>query len=200
MPMACNAIDLLTGGYDMGILMSMGMVVSVVLVLIVVMYGSQKDLFLLKQVICLVVFIFLWANILTVTNDQLALKEGKTATTELAEAVVERLIVEGYIESNNAIAFVGKPCENRLFTKRVAWNRANWYAKFGDWWIGAANNGKSWSGVLAECCGIKLNICPVEKYEELYQRDEFSNMPEFPARESIKVIDGIVVVKISEAY
>lgn len=197
-PVACNAINLLTGGYGMG--MSMSMVVSVALVLIVVMQGGKKSPLLLKQVSYLVAFILLWVNILTVANDQLALKEGKTAAIELTEAVVERLIVEGCIESNNAVAFVGKPCENGLFAKRAAWNRANWYAKFGDWWTGAANNGKSWAGVLVECCGIKLNICPAEKYEELYQRGEFSDMPEFPARESVKIIDGIVVVKISEAY
>ena len=73
---------------------------------------------------------------MTVEKDQLALKEGRTATVQLADCVVEGLIVEGYLADDIPIAFVGKPCENAMFVKQSAWNSANWYAKFGNWWIG----------------------------------------------------------------
>ena len=63
-----------------------------------------------------------------------------------------------------------------------------------------ANNRRSWSGVLVECCGIQLNLCSGEKYDEMREKGAFSEMPIFPAEGFIKEIDGVIVVKISEAY
>ncbi len=198
-PLACNAVILLAGG-GMSTLMSMGMVSGVVLLPMVLIPAEGKEGFFIKHIWYILGCMLLWVNILTVTNDQLALKQGKTATTELAETIVGELVSGGYLENGAEVALVGKPCESNLFAKRGAWYRANWYAKFGDWWIDAANNRKSWTGVLEECCSINLRLCSVEKYDELHQRGEFLSMPIFPARGSIKKIDGIVVVKVSDVY
>lgn len=119
---------------------------------------------------------------------------------QLADSIIESLIADGYLEDGAPVAFVGKPCENPMFAKRPAWSSANRYAKFGDWWTGGANNRRSWSGVLVECCGIQLNLCSVEKYEEMRQTGVFSEMPIFPAEGSVREIDGVIVVKVSEAY
>lgn len=84
--------------------------------------------------------------------------------------------------------------------KKSCWENANNYAQFGAWMVEPGNNYRSWSGVLLEYFGVKLNVCPAEKYEELRQRDEIASMPLFPMEGSITRIDGVVVVKVSEAY
>ncbi len=198
-PVACNAVVLLIAG-GMSILMSMGMVVGVALVPEIMLSIDGRSGFLLRKVGYILLFLLLWVNILTVEKDQLALKEGRTATVQLADSVIESLIVDGYLEDGAPIAFVGKPCENDMFAKRPAWKSANGYARFGDWWTGGANNRRSWSGVLVECCGIQLNLCSGEKYDEMRETGVFSEIPIFPAEGSIKEIDGVIVVKISEAY
>jgi hypothetical protein len=198
-PVVCNAIVLLVG-IGMSTLMSMGMVAGVALVPAIMLFIDGRGGFFLRRSGYILLLLLLWVNILTVEKDQLALKEGRTATAQLTDSVVESLIADGYLEDGIPIAFVGKPCENGLFAKRPAWNSANWYARFGDWWTGAANNRRSWIGVLEECCGIQLNLCSAEKYEEMHQKGVFSEMPIFPAEGSIKEIDGVIVVKISDAY
>lgn len=198
-PVACNAVVLLVGS-GMSVLMSMGMVTGVALVSATMLSLDGRIGFWLKRVGYMLLFLLLWVNILTVSKDQLALKEGRTATVRLADAIVESLIADGYLEEGAPVAFVGKPCENPMFAKQPSWNSANGYAKFGDWWIGGANNRKSWSGVLVECCGIQLNLCSSVKYEEMRQTGVFSEMPIFPAEGSVREIDGVIVVKVSEAY
>lgn len=199
-PVACNAIILLVGSGGMSPLMCMGMVAGVVLMPTVMIPTDGRGTFFLKRAGFLLMFLLLWVNILTVEKDQLALKEGKTATVELTDSVIESLIADGYLDDDTIIAFVGKPCENGMFVKGKAWKGANWYARLGDWWTGGLNNRRSWSGVLTEYCGIQLNLCSPEKYEEMRQRGDFSEMPTFPEEGSIREIDGVVVVKISEAY
>ena len=198
-PVACNAVVLLAGS-GMSVLMSMGMVTGVALVPTTILLLDGRIGFWLKRAGYILLFLLLWVNILTVSKDQLALKEGRTATVQLADSIIESLIADGYLEDGAPVAFVGKPCENPMFAKRPAWSSANRYAKFGDWWTGGANNRRSWSGVLVECCGIQLNLCSVEKYEEMRQTGVFSEMPIFPAEGSVREIDGVIVVKVSEAY
>lgn len=135
LPVACNAVVLLVGS-GMNTLMSMGMVVGVALVPAIMLSIDGRSGFLLRRVGFILLLLLLWVNILTVEKDQLALKEGKTATVHLVNSAVESLIADGYLEDGAPIAFVGKPCENAMFAKRPAWNGANWYARFGDWWTG----------------------------------------------------------------
>lgn len=199
-PVACNAVILLVGSGGMSPLMCMGMVAGMALLFAIVLPTDGKGVWLLKRIGTILMLLLLWVNILTVEKDQLALKEGKTATIQLTDFVIESLVADGYLEDDAIIAFVGKPCENSMFVKGKAWKSANWYARFGDWWTGGLNNRRSWSGVLTEYCGIQLNLCSPEKYEEMCQRDAFSKMATFPEEGSIREIDGVVVVKISEAY
>jgi hypothetical protein len=86
-----------------------------------------------------------------------------------------------------------------LFAKRRAWKTANYYARFGEFWISSEDsNLRTWSVFLQECCGLNLDMCSAEQCKKVTQTEDFSNMPEFPAKGSIKIIEGIVVVKISE--
>lgn len=203
-PVASCAILLIVQGTGMGLLMSMSLVSSPVLCLwisVESMPKEEKVSFFCKKVSHLLLLLLLWVEVLTVTNDQLALKEGKKATEKMTNIIVSELASEEYLGSDSAIAIVGKPSENNLFAKRKAWEAANFYARFGaDDWLGGRDGYRSWRGFVIEGCGINLNFCTEEQYKNLLQTNELSEMPIFPAEGSIREIDGVVVVKVSEAY
>lgn len=69
--------------------------------------------------------------------------------------------------------------------------------RFGDSW---QNDNEFWFYLFREYCGIQLHFCTNEQYNELCQKEEVVNMPEFPQNGSIMELDGIIVVKISEVY
>ena len=174
----------------------MSMIVFIIL-LTVLIPGEGVFSFLAKRGYCAFLLLFLWVNILSVTNEQLALKEGKTASVGLAEAVFSELIAGNYLEESYTIALVGRPSVNELFARREAWDKVIGENRFGDGWH---SDNEFWSNLLLEYCGISLNFTTNEQYNILCQKEEVAEMQEFPKAGSIMEIDGIVVVKISEKY
>ncbi|MCD7945439.1 MAG: hypothetical protein LUF81_02340 [Clostridiales bacterium] len=146
----------------------------------------------------------LWINVCVVGNDQLAMREGRTAVVTIAENIVTRLADEGYInaETDTTIAIVGRPAENVMFAQTTAWKQANKYAQFGGayWYADAGNNRRSWNGLLVGYCGIQLNFCSDDTFKELIATSTIAEMPCFPDEGSICEVDGIVVIKVSDYY
>lgn len=133
-------------------------------------------------------------------NDQLALKEGKTAVITLTENIVSGLYSGGYLDEYHTVAFVGRPGNNDRFAKSAAYQMANDYARFGCWSTAPRNNRVSWEGVISNFLGVNLSLCGDPEYQELIALEQVADMPEFPLEGSICVINDIVVVKVSELY
>lgn len=199
-PAACNAILIIAVGNNISLQMAMSMIVSIQL-LFVLLPTQGAGGFYIKRCSCLLVALLLWGSIAAVSNDQLALKEGTTATVNLANRIINVLDTNGYLSENAVFAFVGKPSENDFYIKRAAYLNANEYARFGSWWSTEAENHKrSWQGVLSEYCGLRLNLCSGQQYQLLIQSKDTANMPVFPAEGSIAEVDGVIVIKVSDFY
>lgn len=199
LPVASNSVILIAVGNSITILMAMGM-------LLVPIYGTLLTQgkghypFFMRRILAVLLCLLCWFQMSMVVNDQLAMKEGKTATIELAENVIHELSAQGYSQGQQLIALVGRPAENDLFAHQPAYENANGYARFGSWSTEAGNLRRSWLGVLNEFCGVNLPLCGEDQYNALRQLQEIADMPEFPLEGSIREIEGIVVVKISELY
>ena len=141
-----------------------------------------------------------YLGLVMVVNDQWALREGKDATITLSESIVHELFEDGYYEEGLPIALVGRPGNNPAFVQSGAYQMANGYARFGCWSTDARNNRYSWDGVMRNFLGVSLNICNEIDYEKLIQNEEIEEMPVFPMEGSIRVIDGYVVIKVSDLY
>ena len=46
--------------------------------------------------------------------------------------------------------------------------------------------------------GIKIKICTRDEYNKIVNSEEFKNMPIYPNNGSIKIINNIIVIKISD--
>lgn len=199
-PAASNAVLIIAAGNSVSLQMAMSMIVSILL-LFVLLPTQGKGVFYIKRCCCLLVTFLFWGSIAAVSNDQLALKEGTTATVHLANRIINVLDTDGYIRDGSVFAFMGKPSENDFYIKRTAYLNANEYARFGGWWSTEAENHKrSWQGVLSEYCGIRLNLCSGQQYQVLIQNKDVANMPVFPLEGSIAEIDGVIVIKVSDFY
>lgn len=195
-PVAACIVLLIAVGNSMSTLMSAGMLMSIVLL------GSiiSEESFWIKRACYLGLVVLAWFQLSMVVNDQLALREGKDATITLSENIVHELFEDGYYEEGLPIALVGRPGNNPAFVQSGAYQMANGYARFGCWSTDARNNRYSWDGVMRNFLGVSLNICNEIDYEKLIQNEEIEEMPVFPMEGSIRVIDGYVVVKVSNLY
>ena len=180
-------------------LMSMGMVMCIAILGIIVP-NEGKVGFVLKRIYLLFLLAFVWFQLSAVINDQLALKEGKNATITLTENIISQLYEGGYLDEYQTVAFVGPPGNYYLFAIITAYLIANGFANFGCWSTDARNNRVSWNGIVSNYLGVNLNLCGDLEYQEIVSLEEVADMPEFPSKGSISVINDVVVVKVSELY
>ncbi len=198
-PAVCNVTLLIATEAGTVLLMAGAMALVPALFLALFYHTCRKRL--LYQVYAVVLCAALWINVCIVNNDQTAMREGRTGVTTLTQNILSRLMDEGYLdEGNQWFAFVGTPAENRLFKKSSAWEMANDYAAFGRWLVDPNCNRHSWEGMVTERCGVFLNLCESAKYEEILAGGEVEEMPIFPKDGCIKIINDVIVVKVSENY
>lgn len=199
LPIAGCIILTIAVGNSMTGLMSMGILMCIVMLGIIVPTDGKTS-WGMKRIYLFFLLAFMWYQLSAVENDQLALKEGKTATITLAENIVSELYREGYLEKQLPVAFVGRPGNNDQFAWSNAYRMANEYARFGCWSTDARNNMVSWNGIFSNFLGVAINVCGVEQYQQLVRMEQVADMPEFPMEGSIRIIDDIVVVKVSDLY
>lgn len=199
LPAASCVVLLIAVGNSMTGLMSLGILMCIVMLGIIIP-NEGKAGFWLKRTYLFVLVVFAWFQLSAVENDQLALKEGKTATITLTGNIISELYNQGYLEEQQSVAFVGRPGNNDRFAQSTAYQMANGYAKFGCWSTDARNNRVSWNGVISNFLGVNLNICGELEYQKITNMEQVANMPEFPSEGSISVINDIIVVKVSDIY
>jgi hypothetical protein len=171
-----------------------------ILVMIQTFYLPARNRMCTRIVMNTTLLVLAWYLVSAVENDQIALKEGITATKTIAERSVSDAFSEYSAEEYSSVAFVGRTAENPTFYKSYAYETANDYAQFGRWSTSPRNNRVTWIGIMETFCGTELPFCGVEEYEEIIHGEEITNMPVYPQKGYIKIIDGILVVKISDLY
>jgi hypothetical protein len=62
------------------------------------------------------------------------------------------------------------------------------------WW----GNLDSWRKVLYEYSGVNLNLVSEWVSTDIFETDEYKSMTYYPEQDSIKIINGTVVVKLSD--
>lgn len=197
-PAACNVVFLIAVGTGpgMSVLMTGGM--ALLMPLMIWNFGgiAFKNINM-EWVCCVLGAIAVWSNICTVTNDQLALKDGRTATYEIAGQILDDLYEQADI-AEEAVLIMGRPSDNPLFDQKQVWQRANSYARFGEFANTYACNRMSWAGVYSNLFGVEVEIASDEISEKMTQNEDYRNMNIYPDEGYIKKIDGVWVIKAAE--
>ncbi len=199
-PVGGCAILVLAVGNIMTGIMGTGLLLCVVLFPLLIPPLQDRITRICRGICLAALILFGWYAISTVTNDQLALREGRTATVTLAQNIVRSLYQEPDQLKGRMVALVGRPGNNPAFAQSVAYARANEYAQFGLWSTDPRNNRVSWYGVLTNYLGVNLPLCDDVTFDEIRGTQEVADMPVYPAAGSIRIIGDTVVVKVSELY
>lgn len=132
--------------------------------------------------------------------------EGQIATETLSQNILTSMIAEGYYSgtaveegaSSFRLAIVGCPSGNSLFAVSDNFNKANEYACFGSWRWRNNLDSRSWNGVFRYLLGVNLPFVMGDEYESLLGQLEIQEMPCYPSEGSIRIINGVTVVKVSQ--
>lgn len=213
-PVACTAVLTIAVGNNLMPLMTMSLVLLIPLGFLFVPErenafgskatdGSKSSLYIgfcAKRIYFVLMLLFLWFGITTVTNDQMAIKEGKDSTVAITNQVIATLNTKGYLNNEKQIVLIGRPAENPLFTHHEAYQTANYYAQFGGFSVAADTCRSTWSGVIYHYCGLNFELFSDDNYDKMVADKRVADMPAYPAEGSVQEIDDVVVVKISDLY
>lgn len=133
--------------------------------------------------------------------DQQAMYEGRQATKELSDLIAQTLVSEGYYDNEIPVMLVGNASSSPLFRTHELYHRANPYARVGLFMAETAGTIRfSWDAAFRDYTPIWLNLCDNKTYQELLETEEIAEMPTFPQEGSIRKMDGVLVIKVSEEY
>lgn len=154
----------------------------------------------------IVCWILLFINIITVNSyfvmanaSAMSARINTEKVYQAATRIIERIESNEEYEIGMPIMFVGNPVEP-YFSKT---NKVYEYASGNTpnsplGWAGSDNTNKAWHNFIHYYLGINLNMVSLEQYDEIIVTDEFKDMKTFPSKDCIKVIDGVMVIKILE--
>lgn len=194
-PCTSCIICLVAIGNSISGLMAMGIVFSIIGVYVVV-----KETKIARVACFSLVAILAWYYLGTVANDQIALKEGITATKTITNEVISDINDSQLLDEVSSVAFVGRLADNPYFYKSGAYEMSNAYAQFGRWSTDARNNRATWNGIINTFMGLNLPLCDNDTYDRIRYSQELEDMPIFPKEGYIMKIGDVLVVKTSLVY
>ena len=123
-------------------------------------------------------------------------------TTRKTEQVAERII--NLVESNEdyklgmAFNFVGNPSGDYFEYNNHAYRLASGIASKNPLiWATSSICNVGWMNFFSYKYGYNITVVNYDTYMNIIDSKEFNEMPIYPSKESVKVIDGIMVIKLT---
>lgn len=154
-----------------------------------------------KALILLTAAAVVYGSVFMSAVDQQAMYEGRQATKELSGLIAQTLVNEGYYDNEIPVMLVGNASNSPLFRTHELYHTANPYARVGLFMAETAGTIRfSWDAAFRDYTPIWLNLCDDKTYQKLLETEEIAEMPTFPQEGSIRKMDGVLVIKVSEEY
>lgn len=128
--------------------------------------------------------------------DHMMMKDGYTASVSMANGIVDDLRTKGLLSPDRSYYFIGTPAHNEMFAKTEVYDKANQYAKIGNFWLTDSNMYASYTSLFNRVMGIDLNVSS-DSYESKAYDDYYKTVPCYPEEGYILAWDT-VIIKVSE--
>ena len=130
-------------------------------------------------------------------SNQVYLKKDmeNASTLSVLTRIIDRMEeTEGYVPGETECAFIGILDEGPLNQHRAGFN----YNTGGLWYNFNTSYPDTYPVYMNYYLDYPMTFVSSEKQTALQNSPEVQNMPFFPAKDSVKMVDGVFVVKLSE--
>ncbi len=119
--------------------------------------------------------------------------QDRNVATQIAADILTNA---GYSASTK-VAVIGKSTDGSYGMPGLA-SLASPYASWSLVWSQYALNGYAWSNIIKSQCGVSFSFVSGDEAKELAATSEFQQMPNYPDSSAIRMINGVLVVKVSD--
>ena len=156
-----------------------------------------------KYIIAICSIIIIWIYIWQDNASYIAIKSMQNQAESVATRMVTKIeSLDKYNKDMGVLLlgdFINNPYFNRqnteIETKKLYDRTWGFITKDPTVW---RQNQDSWRKLLYEYLGINMNLVSEWEKAEIFETQEYRNMKCYPEIDSIKVINNVVVVKLSE--
>lgn len=197
LPLAGNLIDLLMPRTQVTLRTAGSMVLFAPFLLALVGQVPliKQKIHLQSVGVILLAVLLLRGYVLQLQIDFIAMQRQKAQ----AETVVQQILLHMPELGDEKVMIIGNPAQGSWAGADTEFAAiADPFAKEGVFWQDGSLNDDAWRNVFAESAGIRLNWVTTEEFDAMRKNEELQNMPIFPAEGSMKEINGIFVVKVSD--
>lgn len=152
------------------------------------------------KIVVIIGCLLLYGNIYAVGTDVDAIVQGNVASENLMSLIINDMFTEDLLPSEYEYAFVGNICDSPLFKNNENWQRASHYAQFGDIGTKPECVVDSYNGILDDLGLNGFMIVYGDEYEAILKSEELKDMAVYPDKGSIKKINDVVIIKVSDTY
>lgn len=203
LPICFGIIEIIVPSVDIHILMACSMIYIFPIffkILEIIPKSTISKIFKYTVAICSLVII--WNYTLQDNASYIAIKSMQNQAENLALRIVTQIEQLDEFEVNMPVLIIGGLEGNsyldrnntNLETKKI-YNRTWGFISNSPtiWW----GNLDSWNKIFYEYVGVNLNLVSEAENKEILETEEFKNMKCYPGKDSIKIINNTVVVKLS---
>lgn len=198
-PLCCNITMIAVNGSGIYLIMTSGLMVTVPLLFAISDWEGPDIRRYLTKAAAILTLLLVWQYTLTNQTDAIIMQMNKDQTVQAANRIWQRLETEeAYVHGETKLLIAGLLYEGSYPIVSDLYDRSNDYARWGLTWNTYDGNANTWHEYYRRFLGIDYNMCSPEQFEQLAALEEFEQMPVFPAAGSVRMIDDVMVVKLSE--
>ena len=148
---------------------------------------------------CCLIAVGAWSYALQSNADAEVMQACQNQTASLATRIAGALDANPDVQAGTKVLIAGKPEAGNYPNTSDSYAHASSYAKWGMVWDNHyQNNMRSWDVIMKQFAGQSFNYCSFDECAMVIRSSEFASMSLYPANDSVAIIDGVVVVKISD--
>lgn len=208
LPICCNVIDLLNPSTEIENMLTAGGMLTIIPSFLICSIGIVKaqkqtifkDIF--RTLLLSVTLLLLWNYLLSINTDMTYMKRSKDQRIALANRIV--LLLEQNYEYHSSdqqkVYISGIPEDGNFSLKSLELlsNNTNEYATWGDIWPTHGNSIWGWNQLIMQYTGVNITVCTIDEVKEIVQTTTYKQMPNYPSKGSVNLINNIIVIKISD--
>lgn len=154
-------------------------------------------------ILCLVSIVMVnimnWTYVLSDNATYLYMETSRNQTLSIAERMLAKMDqLEGY-KSDMPVLIAGTVSEeNYPLNSPLREMSVGQMSEWGMFWKDYYGMKSCWSAIFREYFGWNVTFCTDEEYDRITQSQEYQEMGIFPDSDSVEIIDGIVVFKLTD--
>ena len=203
-PLCFGIIEIVAPDVDMHILMACSMIyIFPIFFKILELLPRNKISRAIKYVVVVCSLIIAWNYMWQDNASYIAIKSMQNQTVNTATRLVTHIeeldgynpemqvLILGGLENNSYLNRQNTLIETKKLYDRT-WGFIS--SKPTVWW----GNQDSWQKIFYEYVGVNLNLISERECSEVLETEEFKTMKHYPEKDGIKIINNVVVVKLSD--